>query len=159
MQTYEVTGDFVSFGVGIELKLSESQAEIRSSSLKKKANDIYEVIEPVHFKEGEKVSISSEALSKTLLEQLQEISSEPEDALDEEVESNVQYPCIKHVSFGRYNVFDADKNLLTQKPIKKDEAEKIFTEISKKIESDGSTNEDKENSETKQSESSANNGA
>ena len=140
MQTYEVTGSFVIFGVGIELKLSESQAEIRSNSLKKKANDLYEIIEPVHFKQGEKVSISSEALSKTLLEQLQEISSESEDDSDEEVENNDQYPCIHHVSFGRYNVFDENKNLLTSKPIKKDEAEKILSEILAKIQ----TNNDEE---------------
>ena len=108
--------------------------------MKKKANDLYEIIEPVHFKQGEKVSISSEALSKTLLEQLQEISSESEDDSDEEVENNDQYPCIQHVSFGRYNVFDENKNLLTSKPIKKDEAEKILSEILAKIQ----TNNDEE---------------
>ena len=43
--------------------------------------------------------------------------------------------------------------------ISKDEAEKIFTELSKKNESDDSANEDEKNSETKQSENSANNGA
>lgn len=129
MQTYEVTGIFVSLGVGIELKLSENQADIRSNSLRKKGNDIYEVIEPIYFKQGEKISISSDALSKILLDQLKEISSEAEDDSDEEVESDGQYPCIQHVSFGRYNVFDENKNLLTQKPIKKDEAEKILSEI------------------------------
>ena len=62
-----------------------------------------------------------------LLEQLKTISSE--DDVEEEIEGNGQYPCIQHVSFGKYNVFDENKNLLTSKPIKKDEAEKILSEI------------------------------
>jgi hypothetical protein len=147
MQNYEVTGSFVSFGIGIELKLSEDQAEIRSNSLKKKRNDIYEVVEPVHFKQGEKISISSDALSKTLLDQLQEISSEPEDDSDEEVENNGQYPRIQHVSFGRYNVFDENKNLLTSKPIKKDEAEKMLSEILAKNQTAAVDNKSQNNQE------------
>lgn len=127
MQNYEVAGKFVSFGVGAQLKLSKNQANIRSHSLKKKSSDIYEVIELVHFKQGEKISTPSDALNKLLLEQLKTISSE--DDVEEEIESNAQYPCIQHVSFGKYNVFDHNKNLLTSKPIKKDEAEKILSEI------------------------------
>lgn len=157
METYEVTASFVIFGIGIELKLSESQAEIRSNSLKKKVNDIYEIIEPVHFKQGEIISISSDALSKTLLDQLQKISSKAEDNNDEEIENNGQYPRIQHVSFGRYNVFDENKNLLTPKPIKKDEAEKIFTTTSKKNDIINQTNQDEEDSETKQFENAKNN--
>ncbi len=129
MQNYEVTGSFVSFGIGTQLKLSKNQANIRSHSLKKKNSDIYEVIEPVHFKQGEKISISSDSLNKALTEQLKEISSKSEDNFDEEIENNEQYPRIQHVSFRKYNVFDETKNLLTSKPIKKDEAEKILSEI------------------------------
>jgi hypothetical protein len=127
MQNYQVTGKFVSFGVGAELKLSKNQANIRSHSLKKKSSNIYEVTELVHFKQGEKISTSSDTLNKMLLEQLKAISSE--DVVDEEIESNRQYPGIEHVSFGKYNVFDQNKNLLTSKPIKKDQAEKILAGI------------------------------
>lgn len=143
MQNYEVTGKFVSFGIGIELKLSEDQVYIRSHSLKKKRNDVYEVIEPVHFKQGEKISISSDTLSKVLLERLKVISSE--DDFDEEVESNGQYPCVQHVSFGRYNVFDENKNLLTSKPMKKDEAEKMLAEILTKCQVNNDSNPDADN--------------
>ncbi len=140
MQNYEVTGKFVSFGIGTELKLSEDQAYIRSHSLKKKGSDIYEVIETVHFKQWEKISISADGLSKVLLEQLKVISSE--DDFDEEGKSNEQYPCTQHISFGRYNVFDKDKNLLTSKPIKKDEAEKMLAEILAKSQMNNDNNPD-----------------
>jgi hypothetical protein len=132
MQNYEVTGNFVSFGIGTQLKLSEKQADNRSNALKKKSSDIYEVIEPVHFKQGEKISISSDALSKSVIEQLKAISPKSEDDFDQEAESNIQYPRIQNVSFGKYNVFDENKNLLTSKPVKKDEAEKMLAEITKR---------------------------
>lgn len=157
MQTYEVTGKHITFGIGTELKLSESQAESRATSLKNKRKDIFEVVHPVQFKQGEKITISPESLTKSLLENLKEISDKKSDG--NKVEMPTEYPCIQHVSFGKYNVFDAEKNLLTPKPIKKDEAEKIFTEISKKIESDDNAHEDEKNSETEQSENGANNGA
>ena len=159
MQTYEVTGKHITFGIGTELKLSESQAESRATSLKNKRKDIFEVVEPVQFKQGEKITISPESLTKSLLENLKEISDKKPDGNINKIEVPTEYPCIQHTGFGKYNVFDAEKNLLTPKPIKKDEAEKIFTELSKKNESDDSTNEDEKNSETKQSENGANNGA
>lgn len=156
MQTYEVIGRHITFGIGTELKLSESQAESRTDSLKIKRKDIFEVVHPVQFKQGEKITISPESLTKSLLENLKEISDKKPDG--NKVEIPTEYPCIQHTGFGKYNVFDTEKNLLTPKPLKKDEAEKIFTEISKKTESDGSSNEDEENSETKQSENGANDG-
>ena len=159
MQTYEVTGKHITFGIGTELKLSESQAESRATSLKNKRKDIFEVTEAVQFKQGEKITISPESLTKSLLENLKEISDKKPDGNINKIEVPTEYPCIQHTGFGKYNVFDAEKNLLTPKPIKKDEAEKIFTELSKKNESDDSTNEDEKNSETKQSENGANNGA
>ena len=157
MQTYEVTGKHITFGIGTELKLSESQAESRATSLKNKRKDIFEVTEAVQFKQGEKITISPESLTKSLLENLKEISDKKSDG--NKVEAPTEYPCIQHVSFGKYNVYDAEKNLLTPKPIKKDEAEKIFTELSKKNDPDDNANEDEKNSETKHSENSANNGA
>ena len=153
MQTYEVIGRHITFGIGTELKLSESQAESRTDSLKIKRKDIFEVVHPVQFKQGEKITISPESLTKSLLENLKEISDKKPDG--NKVEVPTEYPCIQHVSFGKYNVFDAEKNLLTPKPIKKDEAEKIFTELSKKTDPDNDSNKDKKNSETKQSENDA----
>ena len=155
MQTYEVIGRHITFGIGTELKLSESQAESRADSLKIKRKEIFEVVHPVQFKQGEKITISPESLTKSLLENLKEISDKKSDGNSNKVEVPTEYPCIQHAGFGKYNVFDADKNLLTQKPIKKDEAEKIFTEISKKNEPYDNANEDEENSEKKQFENDA----
>ena len=124
MQNYEVTGKPVTFGIGLELKLSESQAEARSASLKKKKKDIYEVIHPVQFKQGEKITVVTGDVPKALSENLKNSS-------DKKSEETIQYPCIKNASFGNFNVFDKDGNQITKKPVKKDEAEKIFSEISK----------------------------
>ena len=152
MQTYEVIGKHITFGIGTELKLSESQVESRATSLKKKTKDIFEVVEPVQFKRGEKITISPESLTKSLLENLKEISDKKPDGNSNKIEVPTEYPCIQHTGFGKYNVYDAEKNLLTPKPIKKDEAEKILAELSKKNDSDNDSNKDEKNSETKQSE-------
>jgi len=154
MQTYEVTGKHITFGLGTELKLSESQAESRTDSLKIKRKEIFEVVHPVQFKQGEKISISPDSLTKSLLENLKEISDKKPDGNKPELPT--EYPCIQHTGFGKYNVYDKNKNLLTEKPIKKDEAEKIFTEISKKNELDDNANEDEENQEKKQSDNGTN---
>ena len=132
MQTYEVTGKHITFGIGTELKLIESQAESRATSLKNKRKDIFEVVEPVQFKQGEKITISPESLTKSLLENLKEISDKKPDGNSNKIEVPTEYPCIQHTGFGKYNVFDAEKNLLTPKPIKKDEAEKILWELADK---------------------------
>lgn len=155
MQTYEITGKHITFGIGTELKLSESQAESRATSLKRKGKDIFEVTEPVQFKRGEKITISPESLTKSLLENLKEISEKKSDG--NKVEVPTEYPCIQHTGFGKYNVYDAEKSLLTPKPIKKDEAEKIFTELSKKTEPDDNANENEENPEKKQSDNGTDN--
>lgn len=157
MQTYEVTGRHITFGIGTELKLSESQAESRADSLKLKRKDIFEVVHPVQFKQGEKITISPESLTKSLLENLKEISEKKSDASNNKIEAPTEYPCIHHTGFGKYNVYDAKKNLLTPKPIKKDEAEKIFTELTKKNESDDNANENEEDPEKKQSDNGSDN--
>ncbi len=156
MQTYEVTGKHITFGIGTELKLSESQAESRATSLKNKRKDIFEVTEAVQFKQGEKITISPESLTKSLLENLKEISDKKPDGNINKIEVPTEYPCIQHTGFGKYNVYDAEKNLLTPKPIKKDEAEKILAELIKKNETDDNANEDEKNQEKKQSDNGAN---
>jgi len=158
MQTYEIIGRHITFGIGTELKLSESQAESRADSLKIKRKDIFEVVHSVQFKQGEKITISPDSLTKSLLENLKEISDKKSSDGGNKVEVPTEYPCIQHTGFGKYNVYDAEKNLLTPKPIKKDEAEKIFTELSKKNDPDDG-NEDEKNSETKHSENGSNDGA
>jgi len=154
MQTYEVIGRHITFGIGTELKLSESQAESRADSLKIKRKEIFEVVHPVQFKQGEKISISPESLTKSLLENLKEISDKKPDGNKPELPT--EYPCIQHTGFGKYNVYDKNKNLLTEKPIKKDEAEKILAELIKKNETDDNANEDEENQEKKQSDKGTN---
>ncbi len=133
MQTYEVTGKQITIGIGTELRLSKNQAESRSTSLRNKSKDIFEVLEPVQFKQGEKITLLSENLTKTLLENLKEISDKKS---ENKTEVPTEYPCIQRTNFGKYNVFDSDKNLLTSKPIKKDEAEKLLSELLAKNQTD-----------------------
>jgi hypothetical protein len=123
---YEVTSGFVTFGIGIELQLSEAQAEPRMPSLQIRRKNIYGVTSPVQFKRGERLGIYEAFLTKSLLENLQEISDKKPEG---KIEAPINYPCIQNVSSGKYNVFDENKNLLTEKPVKKNEAEKILVEI------------------------------
>ena len=73
---YKVTGHIAILGVGIVLKLSNSQASIRQSSLKQKSKDTYTVLEPVQFKQGEEIVIISGNVSKSLLSNLTDLSED-----------------------------------------------------------------------------------
>lgn len=126
---YEVISGFVTFGIGIELQLSEAQAEPRMSSLQVRRKDIYGVVSPVQFKRGERLGIYEAFLTKSLLENLKEISDKKPKGNKPELPT--EYPCIKNANFGKFNVFDRDGNQVTRKPVKKDEAEKILAEIPK----------------------------
>ena len=139
MKIYEVTSGFVTFGIGIELQLSEAQAESRMSSLQVRRKGIYGVTTPVQFKRGERLGIYEAFLTKSLLGNLKEIDKKSES----KTEAPTDYPCIQHVSFGKFNVFDKDGNQITKKPVKKDEAEKIFSEISKVAQKTDEESDDK----------------
>ena len=75
-KNYKVTGHIAILGVGIVLKLSSSQAGIRQSSLKQKSKDTFTVLEPVQFKQGEKIVIVSGNVSKSLLNNLTDLSED-----------------------------------------------------------------------------------
>lgn len=141
MQNYEVTGNFITFGIGIEIRLSTSQADTRAHLLKNKKKDIYEIISPVQFKKGEQIGVYSKSLSKALLENLKELGAKDSNNDKKTKNDDVTYPCIQHVSFGKYNVFDQEKNLITDKPIKKDEAEKLLEKILKEKEASDDSDE------------------
>lgn len=76
MKKYRVTGNITVFGVGMVLKLSSSQANIRASSLKGKSKDSYLVVEPVQFKQGEEIVVISGNVSKSLLNNLSDLSED-----------------------------------------------------------------------------------
>ena len=76
MKKYRVTGNITVFGVGMVLKLSSSQANIRASSLKRKSKDSYLVVEPVQFKQGEEIIVISGNVSKSLLNNLSDLSED-----------------------------------------------------------------------------------
>lgn len=143
MQTYEVTGKHVTIGIGTELKLSESQADSRSSSLKNKKKDLFEVVDPVQFKQGEKITISPDALTKSLSENLKEISDRKSESKNE-----VDYPRMQHAGSGKYNVYDKNKNLVTSKPIKKHEAEKLLSEILAQSQENDDSDDDENDEES-----------
>lgn len=73
-KNYKVTGHIAIIGVGIVLKLGNSQAETRASSLKQKKKDIYIVLEPVQFKQNEEITIISGNVSKSVLKNLTDLS-------------------------------------------------------------------------------------
>ncbi len=75
-KNYKVTGHIAILGVGIVLKLSNSQASIRQSSLKQKSKDTFTVLEPVQFKQGEEIIIVSGNVSKSLLSNLTDLSED-----------------------------------------------------------------------------------
>lgn len=150
MKVYEVSGKSVVFGMGVELQLSDRQAEIRSSSVRRKKGDVYEVLEPIQFKQSELVIVVTENLSKAVLANLKEMSakessgkkSQSSKTQEAKTLGRVEYPCIQHISFGKYNVFDKDGNQLNQKPLKKDEAEKMLSEITAKISKEDQSDEE-----------------
>lgn len=74
MKNYKVTGRIAVLGVGMVLKLSHSQASIRTSSLKQKSKDIYLVLAPVQFKQGEIIIVVDGNVSKSVLVNLEELS-------------------------------------------------------------------------------------
>lgn len=73
-KNYKVTGHIAIIGVGIVLKLLSSQSSTRASSLKQKKKDIYIVLEPVQFKQGEEITIISGNVSKSVLKNLTDLS-------------------------------------------------------------------------------------
>ena len=145
MQTYEVTGKHITIGIGTEIKLSESQAEGRNSSLKNKKKDVFEVVEPVQFKRGEKITISPKNLTKSLLENMKEISDKKTEGKNE---ANADYPRIQHAGSGKYNVYDKNKNLITSKSVKKHEAEKLLSEILAQDQADDDSDDDENDEES-----------
>lgn len=82
-KNYKVTGHIAILGVGIVLKLSNSQASIRQSSLKQKSKDTFTVLEPVQFKQGEEIIIVSGNVSKSLLNNLTDLSEDKKSKNDD----------------------------------------------------------------------------
>ena len=82
-KNYKVTGHIAILGVGTVLKLSSSQASIRQSSLKQKSKDTYAVLEPVQFKQGEEIVIISGNVSKSLLNNLTDLSEDKKSKNDD----------------------------------------------------------------------------
>ena len=74
MPKYKVTGHVATIGVGTVLKLSNSQSAVRSNSLKAQSKDTFTVLEPVQFKQGEEIFIVSGNVSKSLLNNLTDLS-------------------------------------------------------------------------------------
>ena len=74
MKNYKVTGHIAVLGVGMVLKLSNAQASIRASSLKQKSKDIYLVLAPIQFKQGEVIIVVDGNVSKSVLVNLEELS-------------------------------------------------------------------------------------
>lgn len=108
-KTYLVSGKCAILGVGTIVKLSNSQAKIRQSSLKKKSKDIYLVLESIQFKQGEEIIILSGNISKSLLNNLTDLSKDTKndnEDKDQNPENN-----IKNSSKNQKNKSDKKVNL------------------------------------------------
>lgn len=131
MKTYEVKNGVSTFGVGMILDLTQEQAEVRRHSLSPKGK-YYVVNQPVCFKQGEKVGVVAGGVSKKLLEGLKNLDKKEETPPTPPTNNETpEFPKIKHVGFGNFDVFDAEGNKLTEKPIPKAEAEKRLEELKK----------------------------
>ncbi|MHA1540031.1 MAG: hypothetical protein ACTSXQ_06120 [Alphaproteobacteria bacterium] len=139
MKKYKVITQFVTFGVGIVLKLSAEQAATRMHALNKKGKDTFEVKEPVQFKQGEIVSVVKGTLSRFLEDRLEELDKKgntiqptpPEtiENTDPADDDGEDFPKMTHVRFGQYDVFDKDGNKVNQELLKKEEAALLLEEL------------------------------
>jgi len=77
MQTYKIIGHSAILGVGLTLKLTKAQAATRTQLLKQKKKDIYIVLEPVQFKQGEIITVVDGNVSKSVLANLEDTSKKP----------------------------------------------------------------------------------
>ncbi len=73
MKTFIVTGRKVSFEMGTILALIEKQAESRKPFLKDLGKGKFEVLAHVEFKQGEKIGIEEDQITKYLLMQMEEV--------------------------------------------------------------------------------------
>lgn len=132
MKTYEVKNGVSTFGVGMVLDLTQEQADVRQDSLTLKGK-YYVVNSPVSFKQGEKVGVVAGGVSKKLLESLKDLEKKDETPPTPPTNDDPpEFPKIKHVGFGNYEVFDAEGKKLNDKPIPKAEAETLLKELTKK---------------------------
>jgi len=119
-KNYKVTGHIAILGVGMVVKLINSQASIRQSSLKQKSKDTYTVLEPVQFKEGEEIIIVSGNVSKSLLNNLTDLSKDKKSKDDD----NNQKPTNKKNKSDKKDDKKADEtsNKIIDLPENSDEA-------------------------------------
>lgn len=75
MKKYQVKGKSATFGQGMVLYLTDTQAQVRQDHLSKTKNG-YVVNSPVFFKNGEIIGIIEGNISKTLLTVLEETEVE-----------------------------------------------------------------------------------
>lgn len=67
MRKIQVTGGILHVGLGVEVKLSEKQASLRSHALDKLQNGNYRAKQLLHFKAGEILSIDEVDIPKSML--------------------------------------------------------------------------------------------
>lgn len=74
MKTYKVIGAYASFMSGV-LRLTEEQYEARRHALHPVGGDLYQVVQPTGFKQGEILGYEGE-VNKTLLQDITPIEAE-----------------------------------------------------------------------------------
>ncbi len=117
------------FGVGMVLELSESQALARQNCLTPKG-EYYVVSSPVYFKKGEEIGIASGKIPKKLLKNVEDAKKEPDTtSSDTGTQTGTQtpeFPCMKHMGFGRYDVYNVDGEKVNETQLTKKNAEELL---------------------------------
>ncbi|MFI3241214.1 MAG: hypothetical protein R3Y43_01445 [Alphaproteobacteria bacterium] len=117
----------VCLGVGMVLELSESQALARQNCLTKK-DEYYVVNSPVYFKKGEEFAIISGKVPKKLLSNIEDTKNDG-NKTPPNTDNGTQtpeFPCMKHMGFGRYDVFNADGEKVNETQLTKANAEELL---------------------------------
>lgn len=136
MKKYQVIAKTATFGVGMVLILTDTQAETRKDELTKTAKG-YLVNSPISFKQDEILSVVSGNISKSLLSLLSpadktESNENKADALNQDTTPQKNnFSQMKHQGFGNYDVFNEKGEKINEKALTKAEAERLFEGLDK----------------------------
>lgn len=144
MKQYKIVGKSACIGAGMILNLTKQQAETRLDCLTPLDKN-YVVNTPIYFKKGEIIGVVSGNVTKSLITVLKE-TTVPKESNNSSSNSNVSgkntdnqmegdenvssdFPKIKHVGFGNYDVYNIAGEKITDKPVTKTEAEKLLENL------------------------------
>ncbi len=133
MNKITITTKNACFGVGMVLDLTQNQAEARKDSLGKRGK-YYVVNVPIYFKKGEEVVVVSGNLSKKLLADVKK--TEENTSSPPPTTPTAEFPCMKHMGFGKYDVFNVNGEKVNETQLTKKNAEELLKTLEENKEDD-----------------------